>query len=321
MLISPRGDLLLTLGFSRPTRPLPIMETNGWTPASPQETATSQGLEASVDNLQDIGPEVSPYASPACNVYFQSGQPFRVPRNLLCGELENIRHRGLGEIRLKHVPDEAGHVIVHYLHTDSWQTLRVRDSPDTAKYATHLGISLHVYAAAQAYKLPQLAELAREKVSLHAEASPPLDVLLLASDACGSLGEDDPWFSAFVRRRVQQLFEDPASLNKSGLLGCFDSATTYSKLLVKSMIEICCDYSVSVNPSESQPSPRIGPSVTSKPAAAPWSEAAEHELDLTGELALESTLGNSLGPAPKKDKKKKKKAKRMEDALIEPEGY
>ncbi|OHF03799.1 hypothetical protein CORC01_00661 [Colletotrichum orchidophilum] len=295
------------------------MDTNGWTPASPQDDSSNQVREASFDNTRDVGPEVSPYASPTCNVYFQSGQPFRVPSNLLCQELENIRHRSHGEIRLKHIPDEAGHVLIHFLHTGSWQTLRVKESLDATKDTSHLNISLHVYAASQAYKLPLLAELGKENISLSAEALPALEVLLLASDACNSLGEDDPWFSAFIKRRTRQLFEDSSSINQSGLLGCFDNATIFSKLLVKSLIEICCDYSVSVNPSESQSSPRLGPSTTSKPVPAPWTDAAEPEVDLTGELALESALGNSLASTSKKDKKKKKKGRKLDETTTESE--
>ncbi|KAK1471689.1 hypothetical protein CCUS01_17376 [Colletotrichum cuscutae] len=293
------------------------MDTTGWSPASPLDQPGNHNLEAFVGHTQEVGPEVSPYASPTCNVYFESGQPFRVPSNLLCQELENIRLRSHGEIQLKHIPDDAGHVLIHFLHTGSWQTLRAKDSSDTPKNASYLGTSLYVYAASQAYKIPLLAELAKEHISLSAETLPALEVLSLASDACHSLGEDDTWFSAFIKRRIRHLFEDSSSLNKAGLLGCFDKATTYSKLLVKSLIEICCDYSISVNPSESQPSPRIGPTVTSKPVPVPWSETAEPEVDLSGELTLESALGNSLTSTSKKDKKKKKKAKKLDETLAE----
>ncbi|KAK1656706.1 hypothetical protein BDP55DRAFT_688188 [Colletotrichum godetiae] len=296
------------------------MDANGWSTASPLDNTGNHILEASVGNAQDVGPEVSPYASPACNVYFESGQPFRVPSNLLCQELENIRHRSHGEIRLKHIPDEAGHVLIHFLHTGSWQTLRAKDSLDAPKNATYLGTSLHVYAASQAYKIPLLAELAKGNISLSAEALPALEVIALASDACHSLGEDDPWFSAFIKRRIRHLFEDSSSLNKSGLLGCFNNTTAYSRLLVKSLIEICCDYSISVNPSESQPSPRLVPSVASKPIPITWSDAIEPEVDLGGELTLESALGNSLTPTSKKDKKKKKKAKKLDEIQADSDG-
>ncbi|WQF76955.1 hypothetical protein CDEST_01969 [Colletotrichum destructivum] len=206
------------------------------------------------DNSLDVGPEVSPYSSSSCTVYFKGGRQFIIPYDLLRSskKLEEI-YGGWCEIRLRDIPDEAGHVLIHYLHTGTWQTLRVNNPTPAVVHSTQLNISLHVYAAAQAYELPDLAELAKGKISHYAGLLPDLETLVLASDAGRLIGEDDLWFSAFIRLRIRQLFEDPASLNKTRFLGCFDSATTYTRMLAKGLIDICCDKSTSVNPTASQP--------------------------------------------------------------------
>ncbi|KAK1574399.1 uncharacterized protein LY79DRAFT_523998 [Colletotrichum navitas] len=207
--------------------------------------------EASEDRAPEIGPKVSPYASPSCKVYFRSGQPFIVPRGLLREGLESICYKS-NEIRLENVLDECGHVVIHYLHTGRWQTLDDADLPGAARLSKRLEVSLLVYGTAQTYNLPGLAELSKQKISQYAGALPALQVLVLASDACQLLGEGDLWFSTFIKLRVEELFQDASSQEKTRFLTCFDTATPYSKMLVKLIVEICCRNSAPFCP-ESQP--------------------------------------------------------------------
>ncbi|KAK2021952.1 hypothetical protein LX32DRAFT_574425 [Colletotrichum zoysiae] len=195
--------------------------------------------EAEENRNPKIGPKVSPYTSPNCDVYFRSGQLFRVPRDLLCEGLENIR-KALGQIHLRDVPDEAGHTVLHYLHTSMWQTLDDADLPDEARPLNQLEVSLHVYATAQTYSLPGLAELAKQEIHQHAEALPALQVLVSASDACRLLGEDDLWLSAFIKLRVEELVRGNSASEKMRFLTCFDAATPYTKMLAGIMVDILC---------------------------------------------------------------------------------
>ncbi|KAK2009149.1 hypothetical protein LZ32DRAFT_590824 [Colletotrichum eremochloae] len=254
------------------------------------------------------GPKASPYASPSCEVYFKSGQLFRVPRDLLCGGLESIRSSS-NKIRLKHVLDEAGHVLIHYLHTGTWQTLDDTDLSDGARHLKRLEVSLHVYATAQTYNLPGLAEIAKEEVSRYEEVLPALQILVLASDACQLLGDDDVWFSAFIKLRVEQLFGDAASLDRTRLLTCFDTATPYSKMLISFIVEICCRNSKPSYP-ESQPTPYTEPDTAFEPEAATSSDLAESRPEQPEDLPTtkENTIYDSWGLMSRKEKKKNKKA-------------
>ncbi|KAK1977513.1 hypothetical protein LZ30DRAFT_664863 [Colletotrichum cereale] len=236
---------------------LPYMETNEMRAPPPPEH------EASEDGARKHVSKVSPYASPSCKVYFKSGRLFRVPRDLLCEALESIR-RSSNEIRLKNVPDEAGHVLIHYFHTGKWQILESEDILDAATDLNDLEVSLHVYATAQTYNIPGLAELAKQEILSNAGSFSDLQVLVSASDACQLVGENNLWFSAFIKRRVERLFQDTASLNKARFLMCFDTATPYSQMLVGLMLEICCKNSSPFYP-ESQATPLSEREVTKKP--------------------------------------------------------
>ncbi|WYZ45643.1 hypothetical protein EsH8_VIII_000959 [Colletotrichum jinshuiense] len=236
----------------------------------------------------DVGPEVSPYKSPGCKVYFKSGQPSVVPRDIICASVELDRIcSSFNEIRITDVPDEAGHVLVHYLHTGTWQTLRNGHLLHDSKISTQFETSVHVYTAAQAYGLPDLAEIAKEHISRFAESLPALDVIVLAASACGLLPDDDLWFSAFIKMRIEDLFEDPDSLNQPVFLACFDAATTYSKMLVKSMVQICCEKSAFGKSAESNITPE--PEAESEPEPEPAYEAeAEPAYEAEAEPAYEA---------------------------------
>ncbi|KAK2037587.1 hypothetical protein LZ31DRAFT_534816 [Colletotrichum somersetense] len=213
--------------------------------------------EAEEDWIPKVGPKVSPYASATCYVYFKSGQLFKVPRDLLCEGLESIRN-STNQIHLKDVPDEAGHTVLHYLHTSMWQTLDDADLPDESRPLNQLKVSLHVYATAKTYGLPGLAELAKQEIYQHAEALPALRVLVSASDACRLLGEDDLWFSAFIKLRVEELVRGNSPSEKMRFLMFFDAATPYTKMLVRLIFEICCNSSTYFSPA-SLPTPQTEP--------------------------------------------------------------
>ncbi|KAF6813035.1 hypothetical protein CPLU01_14756 [Colletotrichum plurivorum] len=86
------------------------------------KTATEEQhmLSASGEAL-DVRPAVSPYTSPSCKIYFKTGQPFTVPRDLIRMnvELDKVCSDS-DEIHITDLPDEAGHILVHYLYTGTW---------------------------------------------------------------------------------------------------------------------------------------------------------------------------------------------------------
>ncbi|KAK6222524.1 hypothetical protein QIS74_04226 [Colletotrichum tabaci] len=223
----------------------------------------------------DIDPEASPYTSSSCRIYFKNQQPFTIHRDLIRAspELEKIRGN-FNEICIKDVPDEAGHVLVHYLYTGTWQTLHENHSQHDSETSAHFETSVHVYAAARAYSLPDLAELAKENICQSADALPALDVIVLAAGACELLPDDDSWFLAFIKLRVEHLFKEPASLNQSVFLGCFRVNTPYSKILAETLVLICCENLLSLQSAESRDLSRPEPSTVSETDATPSTDAS-----------------------------------------------
>ncbi|KAK1976350.1 hypothetical protein LZ30DRAFT_603661 [Colletotrichum cereale] len=281
----------------------------------------------SVADAFEDGPEVSPYTSPSCSVYFKGGTPFIVPRDIIrvSVELDRICNDFNDMIRLEEVPDEAGHVLVHYLYTCTWQTLRKRYSLQDSEQLTQVETGLYVYAAAQTYGLTGLAELAKENISRYASGLSAIDIIVLAAKPCEILPDDDSWFSAFVKMQIEQLFEDPASLNQSVFLECFNGATRYSRVLAKGMVLLCCEKSASLEPAEAQdvpvpdaapstgslhPTPDLGVAVPAEPEEVLWAPVEEPAVETVPDGM--PVLSISMKPE-KKSKKKLKKAKKSKE--------
>ncbi|CAI0651941.1 unnamed protein product [Colletotrichum noveboracense] len=211
------------------------------------------------DALSPDEPEPpAPEDAPVLSVYFRNKIPFFVPRDLLCnasellGALVTLPSDELNDIHIEEVPDDAGHVLVHYLYTGTWQTLSQSHSqqePPTC-YDSNISViksdfetSVHVYCAAKAYGLPALVGMAKKEVLRLANYLTPLDVVVSASEACQLLSEHDIWFGSFLQRRLRLMFNTSKYLDDSVFLGCVQHGTVYSNFLVKSMFLLCCQNS------------------------------------------------------------------------------
>ncbi|KAK2024774.1 hypothetical protein LX32DRAFT_704709 [Colletotrichum zoysiae] len=188
-------------------------------------------------------PERSPYTSPACSVSFAHSMAAMIHRDIICVSAELKRLCSNGDEVIIDVPPEAGHVLVHYLYTRTWQILQRGD-------LTRFETCLYVYAAAQTYGLLGLAELAKQNITRYASELSLQDVITLAANPCEILPEDDPWFLAYIRVHIKQLFGDPDSLDQTAFLACLNSRSKYSRVLAKILVSICCQKAASAGSAE-----------------------------------------------------------------------
>lgn len=190
----------------------------------------------------------SPYTSPICRIYFKFQQPFLVHHAFVRKStvLDSICTTSK-EIHTEKLPDDAGHILIHFLYTGTYPALQ--DGEASTQFTT----SVYVYAAARLLRLPTLANLSKKKMSYCAGVLTPERVVTLAADVGGLVEKDDSWFLAFVQAYLRQLLQDPA-LNKPTLLESFHRTATYSNILIEGMIQICRESMVPVQSTASQPS-------------------------------------------------------------------
>jgi hypothetical protein len=187
----------------------------------------------------DNRPENSPYGSPACTVPFAS--PLNVPLDILrkSPKLHAAYESRLPE--LPAIPQDVGHVLVHYLHTGTYGTLKPRPTETMSKQVCELKTSIQAYAAARQYELPDLMRLAEIKIDRFGRGLPLPTLLEVARDAYPDLTEGDAWFLDYLRARIRPHLKDPQTLMGSDLLDQISGILSPNRVLLRTVLELFCE--------------------------------------------------------------------------------
>jgi hypothetical protein len=165
-------------------------------------------LSVSRRSLTDCGVCFSPYTSlPSTLRFGPDRQCYYVPKLLLqsLGDISN-NDRWDRATSLPDVDADSGHVIVHFLHTGTYQTL-VEEGEDVT---TSLSASKEfikaalVCVAAKKYRLTDLEGLARKEMEqCGKDVSMTELVQLISEDTFGVLCSDSLWLQDFVTDKVE----------------------------------------------------------------------------------------------------------------------
>jgi hypothetical protein len=186
-------------------------------------------------------PTFSPYSSPSIPIHLKDSVVLYIPEYCLqkCDKL----HRLYQTQRRLDLDSGVGHVVVHYLVTDTYQPptrpsgpVAIAQTEETLVAELKTGVGACV--AARTYEMAHLLELARAEVeTLGARLPAPL-VLRLLQEAYTLPAQEDDWLYRYVEGRVRAFLKDPtepldaqSGHLANGNLQVFD-------LLVKSLYEI-----------------------------------------------------------------------------------
>ncbi|KAF1832411.1 hypothetical protein BDW02DRAFT_503088 [Decorospora gaudefroyi] len=101
-------------------------------------------------------------------------------------------------IPLPELDEATAHTLVHYLYTGKYQSLNAQASSDKAIPESYK-LGAGVYCAAVRYKLPGLAELAKEQITSFDDDVTIFDILAVARDhAFPLLPEEDAWYPTYI---------------------------------------------------------------------------------------------------------------------------
>ncbi|KAM0264133.1 hypothetical protein ACHAQJ_000878 [Trichoderma viride] len=135
------------------------------------------------------------------------------------------------------VTPDAGHVLVHYLFTNTYQCLKPKHSSVQERLAAEFVTSIRVYTAAQTYILPSLVELAKGEVErLGKKLQAPI-VFDSVRYACPSLSTNDIWLSSYLKTRLR-LFLESSPEQLVGEIASEPKIMSISDILFKSMFEL-----------------------------------------------------------------------------------
>lgn len=110
------------------------------------------------------------------------------------------------------ISEEVGHVLVHYLFTNNYQSLKPQGSTPDEKVDSELSTSIQVYAMARKYEMSKLEELAKTEIEKLGKELPFSAVLKVARNAYPNPLIDDAWFNSYVAAGLEPLLKDPVRL-------------------------------------------------------------------------------------------------------------
>ncbi|KAK0638630.1 hypothetical protein B0T16DRAFT_227791 [Cercophora newfieldiana] len=228
----------------------------------------------------DTRPESSPYGSPSCQVPFAS--PLVVPQDILLRspKLHAAYESQLPE--LPEIPDDVGHILVHYLHTGTYESLKPKEEETPAKQISELRTSIRAYATARAYDLPELMRLAEKNIEKYGNTLTLPHLLEVTKEAHPTLSEADTWFLGYLKGRIRPHLEDPKALLTSNLLDQISSILSPNRVLLRTVLEMFCERITTrpEPPAAPAPAPKASPANSRSPSTQPPNTSSTSALQM-----------------------------------------
>ena len=127
------------------------------------------------------------------------------------------------------VHEDAGHTLVHYLNTGTYQTLKLPGKSGIGQNLADYKTSVLTYCVARNQGLPGLETLAKHHVTVSGESLPFFDLLDITAAIYGELPAGEQWFVTFLKSTIdaafksdRDLFKRDAFLNRIGENRCFN---------------------------------------------------------------------------------------------------
>lgn len=222
-----------------------------------------------------------------------------------------------------------GHTLVHYLFTNTYQSLAPKGRSPHEKVAAEFATSIRVYAFARKYELFSLEELAKLEIERLGNALRFSMVLDLVRDAYPDPSADDIWFGNYLKSGLESLLRHPSELSDCVSPTAERKTLSVSDLLFKNLVELVHNHDIlplAPDPAslvgvleESafvMPAPELGP----PEEAAPGLEDSDFPNTCEPDLEPEKKEDDDISGVyiPEKDNTKGKKAA-SQTVELEPE--
>ncbi|UKZ82415.1 hypothetical protein TrVFT333_010203 [Trichoderma virens FT-333] len=186
---------------------------------------------------EDSRPETSPYEVPSVALYFANGCTLYISPRLLAQSPKLERYL-LNPSPLLDISKDVGHVLVHYLTTGSYQSLKsINLSPQEEVVADFL-TGIRVYTAAKTFVLPNLVELAKaeiERLGGRLQLSLVFDLL---RDAYPDPETNDVWIGNYLKNRLKCFLTDGIIEPLVGEADVRYKTASISDILFKTILEL-----------------------------------------------------------------------------------
>ncbi|KAF2786187.1 hypothetical protein K505DRAFT_150992 [Melanomma pulvis-pyrius CBS 109.77] len=210
-------------------------------PKSPKPSAGPSTEPIPRTQLTIQRPKTSPYSSPIVTFYIGlSKREYYIPRDLLqCPEwINSCSGRAHPSIRMPTVDEDIGHVLVHYLHTGTYQTLDNIDNVTANKGCVEFKRAILAYFTAKTYGLYGLQQLAMENIKHYGMELNAFDIFDMINQEFPEFLEKSGWLYDYLKEKAKAAFEgDFILLVQSDILHRI-SNVELNRILFKGVVEL-----------------------------------------------------------------------------------
>lgn len=144
------------------------------------------------------------------------------------------------EFDLTDTPLSVGHVIVHFLLTGTYQSLRLWRVDREWGRAQEFRTAICVYAAAMDKKMPELRDLARQQIAKLGEQINLLSIITVIEGGrpvSNSLFRTfHPGIAEYLRFKVQSFVQNATEVEAKDMLAKLEAPNTIGKILLQNLI-------------------------------------------------------------------------------------
>ncbi|MCJ1393347.1 hypothetical protein MMC18_006220 [Xylographa bjoerkii] len=224
---------------------------------TPAGSGKDESHFAEIGNVVDDRPTSSPYTTPPYTLLIGSSKVqytvleeyLRVCPKWLEGCITHPFHPDrLPIIDLTaDVHDDVGHTLVHYLHTGTYQMLKLPGILGFGQRLTDYRRSVLSYCVARKHGLTGLETLAKRHVTTTGHRLPFFDLLDITAEIYRELPPGEQWFVAFLRNTIDAAFKSDRSLfTRDAFLNRIGDNRSFNLVLVNSIVRNLTDSSQTI---------------------------------------------------------------------------
>lgn len=169
-----------------------------------------------------------------------SDAKYKIPTSLFVSSPKLSSQRNsqtTATIRFRDISEAAGHVIIHYLFTNTYQCLRPEAPSAHEKQVIEFTTSTQVYAASRTYELAPLEGAARVQMEKLSVGLSLPSIICVVQDTYPKPASDDGWFAQFLKSQTKALLTDMLP-HPPIPLKCQDDTTSIALILLESVIDL-----------------------------------------------------------------------------------
>ncbi|MCJ1434165.1 hypothetical protein MMC27_003532 [Xylographa pallens] len=135
------------------------------------------------------------------------------------------------------VHEDAGHTLVHYLNTGTYQTITLPGKSGIGQKLADYKTSVLAYCVARNQGLPGLEILAKHHVTVSGERLPFFDLLDITAAIYGDLPAGEQWFVTFLKSTIDAAFKSDKDLfRRDAFLNRIGDNRSFNLVLVNSIV-------------------------------------------------------------------------------------